>query len=371
MLSKSVNTPYVLTLLYKNDIVRYSSNPNHFSLGQVLQLNEDSEITKKYKWNRLENYYDFNIALLVTAASYNQELYKWKNSMFVVFGATLLIMAVIAALLLQLIYKPLRIFKIEMDALGKGNLNAMPYRTGILEFDQLFEQFNKMKQHIQQLILDVEIKEKRKTELEVEKLSYQINPHFLMNTLDSVHWMAKMREQPEIDKVICTLNYMLSYNLGKTKESTTLRTEISVLRAYLELQQMRYEFQVILDYDEGEFLDYPVARFILQPIAENAICHGLNENGKIEINIRLDESSRNVIIRISDDGTGMSPDMLMRLQDPDLKENQHMGRGIGLRYVRLMLDSYYGRNAHMEIASEPGKGTTVTMYLPVRKETPS
>jgi two-component system sensor histidine kinase YesM len=287
--------------------------------------------------------------------------------MFVILGIALVILLSIALLLLRLINRPLRVFEKEMVALGKGHMGAMQYRTGISEFDKLFAQFNKMKRRIQQLIVDVEQKEKRRHQLEIEKLAYQINPHFLMNALNSVRWLAVMHQQTEIDKFVSSLIFLLSYNLGKSQETATLRTETKVMRTYLDLQQMRYDFEVKLDIAEGSYLDCPVARFILQPIVENAVCHGLDEHGKLEICIAPDETADVIRIVIRDDGKGLSPETLALLQ-PETPDHQQMDRGIGLRYVRSMLESFYGDKARLHIDSTPNQGTTVTMYLPFGKE---
>jgi two-component system sensor histidine kinase YesM len=283
--------------------------------------------------------------------------------MFLILGIALFIMLSIAVLLLRLINRPLRVFESEMGALGRGHMDAMQYRTGISEFDRLFDQFNKMKQQIQQLIVDVEQKEKKRHQLEIEKLAYQINPHFLMNTLNSVRWLAVLHQQAEIDKFVSALIFLLSYNLGKSRETATLRTEIKVMRTYLDLQQMRYDFEVNLDIVEGSYLDCPVARFILQPIVENAVCHGLDEHGKLEVCISPDESTHIVKIVIRDDGKGLSEETLALLQT-EKPDQQQTGWGIGLRYVRSMLESFYGDKARIHIDSTPHHGTAVTMYLP-------
>ncbi|MDB4867891.1 MAG: hypothetical protein JWR03_2224, partial [Cohnella sp.] len=182
-LSDSVNMPYLLVLTDKEGKVKYSSNPQIYSAGQNLILSGNSGTVGRYLWNRMESDYGYGIALLLPIASYNHELYTWKNHMFLILGIAFFILLSIALLLLRLINRPLRIFESEMGALGRGHMDAMQYRTGISEFDRLFDQFNKMKQQIQQLIVDVEQKEKKRHQLEIEKLAYQINPHFLMNTL--------------------------------------------------------------------------------------------------------------------------------------------------------------------------------------------
>ena len=101
--------------------------------------------------------------------------------------------------------------------------------------------------------------------------------------------------------------------MGKSEETATFRSEIEIMRTYLELQQMRHDFEVQLDMKEGAYLDSPVARFILQPIVENAVCHGLDDNGKLEIRVSSDETAQMVRIVIRDDGKGLSQETLALL----------------------------------------------------------
>jgi two-component system sensor histidine kinase YesM len=367
-LSSSANMPYMLALIDNGNQVRYCSSQNEFRTGSVMNLENDPALKARYKWNMMQSDYGYRAAILVTMENYNKEIQRWKRNMFLIFGIVLLITEFVALVLFRLIYKPFRVFEVEMEALGRGNMSALEYQTGIREFDKLFEQFNGMKQRIQQLLIDVEVKEKRKHQLEIEKLAYQINPHFLMNSLNSIHWMARMRHQEEIDRVICTLNLLLSYNLGKSKENATLRTELKVLEAYLELQKLKYDFTVAFHIQEGSYLDRPVARFILQPIAENAVCHGMDEHGKLEVEIKEDTPEGVVLIRIKDNGKGLSPELLETLRSQDALDSRQMGCGIGLRYVRSMLESFYGDKARMEIESAPLQGTAVTIVLPRGEE---
>lgn len=366
-LSDSVHMPYVLVVTDQAGKITYSTKPTAFAAGESLILRGDSGTHGGYIWNRTQGDYGYDIALLLPISSYNHELYTWKNHMVWIVGVALLVMFLLGVLLLRFINRPFRMIEKEMRALGKGRMGATTYRTGMFEFDRLFDQFDKMKRQIQQLIVDVEQKEKRRHQLEIEKLAYQINPHFLMNTLNSVRWLAVMRKQPDIDKFVSTLIFLLSYNLGKSKETTTFRTEIQSMCAYLDLQQMRYDFEVNLDIEEGGYLDSPVARFILQPIVENAVCHGLDEHGKLDIRIAPNEKTQTARIVIRDDGKGLSEETLALLSR-ETPDQQQVGWGIGLRYVRSMLDSFYGFKARIHIDSMPHQGTTVTLDLPYGKE---
>ncbi|MDQ0062134.1 two-component system sensor histidine kinase YesM [Paenibacillus harenae] len=362
-LTESLYMPYTLVFTDTAGLVTYSSNSTAFAAGQSLMLSGESGMTRDYVWNRTTGDYGYGITLLLPVSYYNHELYTWKNHMYWILAIALLMMFMLTLVLRRLINRPFRLIEKEMRTFGKGYMGNSRYHTGIDEFDRIFGQFNIMKRQIQRLIMDVEQKEKRRHQLEIEKLAYQINPHFLMNTLNSVRWLAVMHKQAEIEKFVSSLIFLLSYNLGKSEETATFRSEIEVMQTYLELQQMRHDFEVNLDIAEGTYLDTPVARFILQPIVENAVCHGLDDHGKLEISITPDETAQMVRIVIRDDGKGLSYETLALLQR-DTPDQQQTGWGIGLRYVRSMLESFYGHKARMSIESTPNQGTTVTLTLP-------
>ncbi len=370
LLSVSAGMPYTLTLTDYAGLVRYTSNSTIFRPGDVLSIGEGSPLSRTFRWNSIRSDYGYDTTLWVQSKAHDREASAWRSLLLVVLAIALPAAILIAAVLMQLIYKPLHAFEMEMAKIGEGDLQRVDYEWGIKEFDHLFLQFNQMKHRIQQLLLDVESKEQQKHDLEVEMLSYQINPHFLMNTLNSVHWLAQLHGQPEIDKVICTLNLLLSYNLGRSPEKATLRSEVRILGAYLELQQMRYDFDVAWDVEEGDYLDDPVASFILQPIAENALSHGLDEHGLLEVTIRHVQEDGIIRIILQDDGKGMDPVTLGEVRDTLATGVARRGGGIGLRYVRSVLESHYGDSASLFIDSSRESGTRVVMILPAYGGTP-
>src|SRR4029079_11461760 len=136
--------------------------------------------------------------------------------------------------------------------MAQNRAQVVNVKTKIPEFDFLLNQFRQMREQIWELFAEVEHNEKRRVDLEVEKLLYQINPHFLMNTLDTVHWLALMNGQNEIDKLVLSLNKLLYYNLGKMGDTSTIGDEIEALKEYLQLQQIRYDFRFEVDIDVDE-----------------------------------------------------------------------------------------------------------------------
>ena len=190
--------------------------------------------------------------------------------------------------------------------------------TQVEEFDLLLGNFQEMKTKINGLINEVEHNEKQKSQLEIEKLLSQINPHFLHNTLNTVQWLARMNGQKEIDKLVTLLVKVLHYNLGKKSIIVTVQDEIEALQNYMELQRIRYdyEFEYVVHVDE-DVVSAAIPRFLLQPLVENAIYHGTSErNGRVDITIQS-LSPDTISLQVADNGEGIDPQTAHQLLTED------------------------------------------------------
>lgn len=218
---------------------------------------------------------------------------------------------------------------------------------GIKEFDDLMHEVEKMKDQIRNLIDNVVEKEKNIQRIEYEKLLFQINPHFLLNTLNSIQWMARMSHQDNITEFVQRLKKLLSYNLGKEGMQTTLRTEIDIVKEYIALQQMRYDFVIEMNVEEGSYLEQPT--------------------------VRIFEDNRRGLaaITIADSGNGLTIEEINQINAPfdyNLQKMQNGNRGIGLRYVKAMLDSFYEGQTNLFVNCKKGHGTKITILIPVQEE---
>lgn len=320
-----------------------------------------------YFWNKEVSNQGWSLVSVVPENEINQERNRWLAQMLGIFLLFVILAVFVAWLLWKMVYRPLDKFHREIKTLTQSDAPEQEELTRIPEFDYLLYQTRSMKRKIWALYEEIEIKEKRRADLEVEKLLYQINPHFLMNTLDTVHWLALMNGQKEIDKLVLSLNKLLYYNLGKMGETSTIGDEIEALKEYLQLQQIRYDFQFDVDIDVDEnSLVLPSPRFLLQPMVENALYHGVSDDGYIYVGIALQEDG--LLITIQDNGAGMSPEMIEQLLDEDTEDRHKVGMGIGMKYVKRILRASYGEEAKLSIRSEVGKGTVVTLRLPVSSE---
>ncbi|MCR2806376.1 sensor histidine kinase [Paenibacillus soyae] len=327
----------------------------------------ESGMLNGYYWFKSTSNQGWSIVSLIPKDEYNQEKNRWVTQMMYLSILFLAVTLLIAWLLWKMVYIPLHQFNREIKSITQKNTPPRDeLATNIPEFDFLIKQLQNMKLQITDLIGEVEQKEKRRADLEVEKLLYQINPHFLMNTLDTAHWLAALNGNKELDKLILSLNKLLYYNLGKRGQASTIREEMDSIKQYLTLQKIRYdfEFDVRIRVDDRA-LDIEVPRFILQPILENALYHGLDDDGHIQVDVASHEGS--IVISVQDNGAGISEEEIEKLLNEQQVEQQRAGMGIGLNYVKRMIDNQYGDQASLDIRSERSKGTTVYLKLPNRE----
>jgi two-component system sensor histidine kinase YesM len=198
--------------------------------------------------------------------------------------------------------------------------------------------------------------ERRKRELELEALQYQINPHFLFNTLDTLKWIAVINDAPsDISRGISSLTKLLQGVVLSKEAMIPLREELDNLANYFTIQKIRYAdcFQVVQDI-EAVALDGKVPRFILQPLAENAVLHG-SEGGKRKIVITISGRSydEGILLEVADNGSGFDP----------LNETSKFS-GIGISNVNERLKLHYGSRHGLKIDSAVGKGTVCTVWIP-------
>jgi len=195
--------------------------------------------------------------------------------------------------------------------------------------------------------------------LEIDALQMQINPHFLYNTLDAIAWMAKIKKQPEIEKLVINLAKFFRLSLHKGDKYIYLSEETELIEHFLEIEKVRFpntiNYECVLSEDVGK---YKTLKLILQPIVENCIKHGFAEKdgvGTIRITARADGDD--VIIDVADDGCGfvVSDDFWTKKND---KPN-----GYGLFNVNERIKLEYGEGYGLTVSSQVGVGTTVTVKI--------
>ena len=364
---------YKLLQLDENMKIIYSECAD-FQEGETLDIARGEEKMEEgfqrngYYLLLKKNQMGFYYALSLPLSVYNRETNIWQKRSIIV---SLIILALFYSIVLaiyQMIGKPIRKLREEIKETGKGNFEAIKSDMGIEEFDQVLETISQMRRNIKQLQEQERTGYELRKKAELEKLMYQINPHFVLNTLYSVQWMAQKEGNLEIRGFVHDLMVILSYNLGKEKAVSTLRTEVEIARKYIEIQKQRYDFEIMLEVEEGEYLDEPTIRMLLQPLIENSLQHGLGESGRLELWIFEDTSRNYAAIIVRDYGEGLNMEEYDRICRPlGVEPESPQKAGIGFRYVRYMLESFYGEKAILNVNSAIGKGTKINILIPLRE----
>lgn len=215
------------------------------------------------------------------------------------------------------------------------------------------------------LLADMQRSDKRKSALEKEILYYQINPHFLLNTLNSAYWLSKT-DKDNIGDYIARLTSILRYSLGRDNSTSTLRHDLDMMKSYLVLQSYRHDFTYSMDVEEGEYLETIVPRLFIQPVLENSIEHGMDEGGALNMSVYC--RAHRIFVKVADNGTGVGPEILEAINNPSAEADEDLG--IGLRYVRVMLRSVCGEDFSIKMMntrdSETGSisGTEFSISFP-------
>ena len=363
---------YLSMQLDENGKVLFS-NSDLFARDQVLDLALDEDgsfsgVFGDYYLVARRSDMGFIYVNGVPQEEYLKEMIAWYEKIFL-----LCVLTAIPALLIMLatrnmLGRPIKSLEQAIEEVGEGKLEPVSEDLEVREFRELMHKINEMKVDIKNLREKVQEEEKQRQKPEREKLMYQINPHFLLNTLHSVQWMAQLEHQESISRFLADFKSLLAYNLGKEEKSSTLRTEVEIAQKYINLQRQRYDFEATMEVEEGEYLETETIRMLLQPLIENALRYGLGDMGVVDIRIFQDERKDCAVITIQDHGSGLSREKLEQLNRPFCYKNNGDGdtAGIGLRYVRHCLEGFYKGESILTINSEIGRGTKVTIIIPVR-----
>lgn len=331
-----------------NGIIVYTENPAVFPLHQAFVSNTgvpSHGLDRGHYWALDTSPMGWSVVSIIPKMVYDTVRDRWLVLVWVL-GLVFLAFALAAGLVLwRWVYRPLRRFDQEMDWLDAGTEPRSRNPIHIKEFDLLLERFQSMKQQVISLLDQIGQKERRRADLEIEKLRFQINPHFLLNSLNTIHWHATLRNDQEIDQIVVALMRLLQYNLSKDGPTASVAEELAAVEDYVTLQKSRYDFRYVTTTTvEPLLLSTRIPRFILQPLVENAIAHGLREGGTITV--AVDRMEAMLELTVKDEGGGPT--------DPE-----RSGSGLGLDYVRRMMESFAG--AQVRIESRPGAGTCVTL----------
>ncbi len=260
--------------------------------------------------------------------------------------------------------EPMMRMKNVIKRVEQGDLTARTEVHSNDEVGQLGHSLNNMIAEMQVLIDKLIREEQEKKEVELEALHAQINPHFLYNTLNTIKWMAKIQGNNGISNAITALVKLLRISTNLGREMITLREEIDYVMNYIVIQRLRFNKAINIQYDiEESCAALLLPKLILQPIVENSIIYGMEEE-QHELNIQVNAfgQEERLMIEVIDDGPGIEEEILKNILSKPSDRNRFSK--VGLNNVNQRIKLYCGSEYGLSIETELGKGTKVVVTLP-------
>lgn len=292
----------------------------------------------------------------------------------------IVLLTTIAYVMNAFILKNLRRLTETMKKVRKGEAYTGITISGGGEVGELAHHFSKLMNTINTLVAQAVNKQALSKEAELRTLHNQIDAHFLYNTLENIKMLAEIENQRTISDALTSLGGMMRYNFKWSGEYVKLRDEIRHIENYIEVMNIRFEYPVKLMLGiDNRYLELEVLKMSLQPIVENSVKHAWigreDEQENLTIQIDVSEVGDEILIVVRDNGIGLTPERLSALNKAiyakdEMKEHyfgpgdSRRASGIGLRNVHQRIQLFYGEAYGLEVQSEVGSWTKVSMVLP-------
>lgn len=311
---------------------------------------------------------DWYLTKEIPLARYSEQIFAVQRLVAIVFLLSVLAIFVASYFWLRRMIRPLRLLAEKMQDMSRGELGVTMRHIPNNELGTLIRRFNEMSLSMVELVdKNNEIQEKKR-ELELEALQYQINPHFLYNTLNMIRWMAAIVKADNIVGTIVALGNLLRPVFSKKDPMCALRDELEYLQNYLTIAGMRFGDDIRFEQDVPEELkDCRVPRFILQPLVENSIAAGRQEETPgIMIEIGAFEEDGVLTLSVTDSGAGLTPEEVeglnAGLERGDAQRPGESVSGVGLNNVNKRIRLYFGDDYGVRfVPREKGAEAVVTL----------
>lgn len=287
-----------------------------------------------------------------------------KNIIYTVFfimGICVLIILVVGYWLSYIIVNRIEKLTKNMKEMNMDHLEVTIESNSEDEIGVLINSFDKLIVRIKTLIQEVYKSEISKRKYEMKALQAQINPHFLYNSLSLINWKAIRSGEDEISEMAQLLSTFYRTSLNKGSSIITVENELNNTEAYVKIQSMMHNYNFDVDFDiDNKIKGYYMINLLLQPLVENAICHGIDQkrNNRGKLRISAQQKGTDIVFEIEDNGVGMKPEICERILTTRTK-----GYGVKNVYDRIKLT--YGENCDLRFISIPNEKTVAIMSIPV------
>lgn len=342
-------------------VIVYSDvyNPEAAPEYKTETLDGNKRIIVTSKSELLNSRYGFS-SCIVSVLDYKYYFGKMDTTLIIVLGVSfgmLIVSVVLAVMRARKISKPITLLSESINATAEPTKIHVSVLSEGDELVQLEKNYDDMMDRIFDLVERNKEDMQLQRKLELESLQMQINPHFLYNTLDAISWMARIKKQPEIDRLVMNLAKFFRLFLHGGDKFVKVSDEVEMVKSYLEIDAIRYPGRVAVHTDIADDVkELQTLKLILQPLIENCLKYAYNtRNGNLYI--RAYSKDGDLIFEVEDDGDGFDvpEDILTR---PATREG-----GYGLKNVNERIRLQYGEGYGLTVTSEKGRGTCVRARL--------
>jgi len=295
------------------------------------------------------------------------DVYSLRDRVFVIFAITLLISIYCAFFVARQISFPL--MRLRNRILSTNGISAPSNRAAIdnRPTKWYFSEYNSLIDNLEDTVNQLVHEQKEKRKAEIHALQMQINPHFLFNTLKSLKCLVWTQRYQRIEPTINALIRLLQHTLRDTDELETLDVQLSQLKEFVYIQEVRLDHEVNVTYQCSETARLcRMPKLILQPIVENAIVHGIEskiETGRIWVNGTVLDGD--LLMEVIDNGVGCAQSRVDEILCESSPETHGIWtRHIGLRNVSARLHTLFGPGYDVNFRTKEGAGTSVTVRFP-------
>jgi len=320
---------------------------------------------------------DGTIIIAVPISSLTHKLEQLKKASYILLIITFLVIAMPYITVMMNILKPLAKLISFMKRVKSGDLHVLHTKVsleGYAEIEVISHEFNTMLDRINHLTDNLVQTKTQLYQAELEKqraefsyLQSQINPHFLSNTLDAIKGISLVKGVKEIYEMTSSLSRITRYSMQGTIE-VSLEEELNIVKSFVNIHQGRFPGKISFEqYCPPDILSVTIPKMSIQPIVENALCHGLEaspKKGRIILNAYVN-SEGNLEIVVTDNGVGIEPDRLSQLTQILNTNEVSLIKHIGIRNVHNRLWLKYGKPFGVKIQSVAKLGTEVILTLPM------
>lgn len=342
-------------------VIVYSDvyNPDAAPEYKTETLDGSKRIIVTSKPEYLNSRYGFH-SCIVSVLDYKYYFGKMDTTLIIVLCvsfAMLVVSVVLAIIRARKISRPITLLSDSINATAEPTKTHNSVLREGDELVQLEKNYDDMMDRIFDLVERNKEDMQLQRKLELESLQMQINPHFLYNTLDAISWMARIKKQPEIDRLVMNLAKFFRLFLHGGDKFVRVSEEVEMVKSYLEIDAIRYPGRVTVHTEiADEVKDRSTLKLILQPIVENCLKYAfVSHNGNLYI--RAYGEGEDIIFEVEDDGEGFEvPEDILN------RQSTHEG-GYGLKNVNERIRLQYGEGYGLTVTSQKGKGTKVIARL--------